>query len=93
MSERITITIETGNSAFDDGPMTEVARILRELANKMKNDGILQDARLFDHNGNSVGWVRIERLTPEPDDEDEDEEGDDDSADYDHDEEDAGSAD
>lgn len=59
MAERITITIETGNSAFDDGPMTETARILREVADRMEGDGILGNRNLFDHNGNRVGQVSI----------------------------------
>lgn len=56
----IRITIETGNAAFGDSPQecgTEVARILRDLADKLEEtdpedyDG----AKLMDYNGNKVG--------------------------------------
>lgn len=51
------ISIETGNSAFDDYPGTECARILRQLADRI--DGIGRDRDesgfLYDFNGNRVG--------------------------------------
>lgn len=71
--ERITITINTGNAAFDDEPATEIARILREIAASMERDGTpslveLQDGTFLvrDINGNKCGEVDI---APEVDDE------------------------
>jgi hypothetical protein len=62
--EVIEIRIETGNAAFEDEPATEIARILRELADAFERDGGPVDARsggatLRDVNGNTVGGVRI----------------------------------
>jgi hypothetical protein len=47
------VKISTGNAAFEDNAGTELARILRELADKLDNGettGILRD-----YNGNRVG--------------------------------------
>ena len=55
----ITIKINTENAAFeglDDG-LTEVARILKEIAGKLEN-GSTPD-KLRDLNGNTVGTVTI----------------------------------
>ena len=57
--ERITITIDMENSAFDNSPMTEVARILRKLARKAEREG-LEDAGIMDLNGNVIGDVKVE---------------------------------
>jgi hypothetical protein len=62
MAEQITITIQTGNAAFEDAPASEVARILRDLADRFENEGALDATPLRDHNGNKVGVVRIEPL-------------------------------
>lgn len=62
MSERITITVETGNAAFDDSPTEEVARILERLAQKFRDDGDLDGLPVQDTNGNTVGTVTIRRL-------------------------------
>lgn len=56
--ELITITIETGNAAFDDSPTAEIARILRDLAARFERDG-LPPSKVFDANGNSCGRVEI----------------------------------
>jgi hypothetical protein len=61
MAERITITIETGNSAFDDQPATEVARILFEIATSIQ-DGITDAIPVMDINGITVGAVKIQRM-------------------------------
>ena len=59
MAEKITITIETGNAAFEGDSGHEVARILRKLANEFENYGrVLYGRPLFDHNGNKVGSVK-----------------------------------
>lgn len=57
MAQRITLKIDTGNAAFDDaGKPQEVARILRELADRLESRACLPDAvRLFDFNGNHCG--------------------------------------
>lgn len=57
--------ISTGNAAFGEGPRDaglEVARILRELADRIEN-GIEDETSLFDVNGNCVG-----RATFDPED-------------------------
>ena len=58
MSERITITFETGNAAFDDAPASEIAAILRRLADAIEETGDLPNPR--DTNGNRVGTSTIE---------------------------------
>ncbi|HEU0197011.1 MAG TPA: hypothetical protein VFQ88_07305 [Nevskiaceae bacterium] len=60
-TKHITIKIETGNAAFDPEP-EEVARILRELADKVeKSRGVEKgdEMSLFDANGNKVGTWRV----------------------------------
>ena len=57
MSQNITITIDTSNAAFDDNQGAhEIARILRELADSYDANG-LQFHKLYDINGNPVGYV------------------------------------
>ena len=56
--ETVTITINTENAAFEDSPTGEIARILRDLAERFEQDGIPPE-KLFDINGNSVGTVTI----------------------------------
>ncbi|WCF11574.1 hypothetical protein NDS46_29960 (plasmid) [Paenibacillus thiaminolyticus] len=56
--EKITITIETCNSAFDDDVEYEVARILKSLARKL--EGEQRPEILRDANGNKVGKVEYE---------------------------------
>ena len=59
----VTIKINCDNAAFfDEGPSFEVARILRELADKQEgnphfSDGYSSDIR--DYNGNSVGYLSV----------------------------------
>lgn len=50
--------IETGNAAFDDQPATELARILRALAQKIEADPAPYIV-LRDINGNKVGECTI----------------------------------
>lgn len=55
----VKITIKTDNEAFDGvGKKYEVARILRELADKFEVYGC-EDVNLFDWNGNQVGECKI----------------------------------
>lgn len=53
--------IECDNAAFEDDPLTEVARILRTEADKMARfwDGNEWDDTLLDLNGNKVGRARV----------------------------------
>lgn len=56
MAKKFRLSIDTGNAAFEDGAAQEVARILRELADRIEGRACLPDAvRLFDINGNHVG--------------------------------------
>lgn len=56
----ITITIRTENAAFQDGNCaTEVARILRRLADHILRDLPPLAPQLYDSNGNTVGEVRL----------------------------------
>jgi hypothetical protein len=54
--EKIVITIETVNAAFEDN-QNEVSRILRELADKLESGQNPESLR--DINGNKVGTVNI----------------------------------
>jgi len=60
MSQKITITIDVGNAAFEDyNGGNEVARILRKLADQYEETGLYTFARLADVNGNQVGEAAI----------------------------------
>ena len=55
----LTVKIKTGNAAFEDGNLeTELARILRQLADKIENG--YTEGKLMDINGNSVGTYELE---------------------------------
>ncbi|USK62287.1 hypothetical protein [Peribacillus asahii] len=56
--EKVTVTIKTGNAAFEENPNMEIARILRELANNLEAD--VHPGKLRDLNGNTVGTVEYE---------------------------------
>ncbi len=57
---KLRINISCDNSAFDDDPTLEVARILRDLAVRLVNEGpMLNDFTLRDVNGNTVGEARV----------------------------------
>lgn len=60
MIDRIIITIDATNAAFDDDFAGETSRILRELADDIAG-GFTISSRLFDANGNAVGNVKYER--------------------------------
>lgn len=53
---RVTITIDTDGQAFDFTPMGELARILRQIAQDVTEDGP-QDIPVRDVNGNTVGRI------------------------------------
>jgi len=52
-----TVTIDTGNAAFDGNPAIEVSRILAQLVRQIEESGQSHSEafRLFDRNGNRVG--------------------------------------
>jgi hypothetical protein len=54
---RLTITIRTGNAAFTDDPHAELARIIREYADRL--EGGREDCALMDYNGNHVGEAKV----------------------------------
>lgn len=64
---KLTITIQCDNDAFssekggDSEPGTEVARILRELADNYQERDLLpgETANLRDINGNTVGKAKV----------------------------------
>lgn len=59
--QNITIKIETINDAFkiDGGSCAyEVARILDKLSKKMKQNGYIDDCKIRDTNGNTVGELK-----------------------------------
>jgi hypothetical protein len=56
-----TLSIETDNAAFADDPKAEIARILRETADKLETGRYVD--KLRDGNGNTVGNVMYE-VTP-----------------------------
>ena len=58
--KKITITIETDNTAFDPDPNYELARILREIAEKLNNCINPEDINIMDINGNCVGNIETE---------------------------------
>ncbi len=53
-----TITINTENDAFQDNKNAEIARILRDLAERIEAREI--PVRLMDINGNACGTVTVE---------------------------------
>ena len=53
----ITIDIQCDNAAFEDNPEQEVARILKELAERIAYG--LSDRNLKDINGNTVGNMYV----------------------------------
>lgn len=58
MGETWNIWIDASNAAFEDGPATEIARILRRLARSFEEGTAHGDSMpLFDANGNKCGAV------------------------------------
>jgi hypothetical protein len=54
--KKFTVVIQTENAAFEE-PATELARILRELADRVEG-GQLPPMTIHDSNGNRCGWVK-----------------------------------
>ena len=57
---QITITIDIDNAAFEEAGGSEVARILRELADQYDSEGFHIFETLRDANGNRVGKVELQ---------------------------------
>ncbi len=58
MIEHVRINIETGNAAFEETPASEIARILRKLADDFENSGE-PSHYIRDINGNVCGDIQI----------------------------------
>lgn len=59
--EKVTIVMETTNDAFDKEGVTEIARILRNVAYGINNGEITAPGKvILDINGNKIGKVEIE---------------------------------
>lgn len=54
------IIINMDNDAFWEEPMTEIARILRQAADKAEDRGLVGSGLVRDVNGNTVGQWSIE---------------------------------
>lgn len=68
---KLTIELEMDNAAFDENPTLELSRIMETVAGKVsrqlqREDGCICvaleiDDKLLDANGNTVGFVRLEK--------------------------------
>lgn len=58
---KIIIEIDTDNDAFQPDSTPEVARIVLDWAKGLKADEELSQTKLYDSNGNPVGWVTPQR--------------------------------
>ena len=56
--EKITIEIETTNEAFFPTVEIEAVRILKDIIHRIERDGNIQDRKIMDYNGNSVGHIK-----------------------------------
>jgi hypothetical protein len=55
---KFTLSIDCGNDAFSDAPLTEVSRILTATAKQLADNGKPQHAALRDYSGNTCGeWT------------------------------------
>lgn len=60
-TEAFFLSINMGNAAFDDAPITELARILRDLADRLESgDADYDGASILDVNGNTIGRYDFE---------------------------------
>ena len=57
--EKIIITIETDNSAFDPDPGYELARILKQVSYCLENGRNPESINIMDINGNCVGRIEV----------------------------------
>ena len=56
--KKMTITIETGNDAFEPDPSVELVRILKKLAKGLEVS--FAPAVIQDYNGNTMGRIEVE---------------------------------
>lgn len=62
MTKSFKIEIDLGNAAFEDNPEEEIARILNEVNQTLHHMGnlkTLDGKKLYDVNGNHVGYIRV----------------------------------
>lgn len=59
MTSKVTITINTEKDAFNSEPSQELARVLRELADKIEQDTEVKSRWIRDINGNIVGQLAV----------------------------------
>ncbi len=55
------VQIETGNAAFDDNEHYEIGRILIQLGRKMQREEFDEHCKLFDYNGQKVGFAELRK--------------------------------
>lgn len=62
-----TLTIRTDNDAFQDAPAMEVARILRQEADRLEDGAydVPKFRTVFDVNGNDVGRAKLDHTPSE----------------------------
>lgn len=61
------VMFSTDNAAFSDGNMCqEIARILKDLADKIEENGLIEDVvqRIRDINGARVGFAVLQDAAP-----------------------------
>lgn len=57
---KFVLNIDCGNAAFDPDPVPEVARILREVADRLESGAFPRNSvNVRDINGNTVGTFRL----------------------------------
>lgn len=54
---KVIIKINCDNSAFDENPHIEIARILEELSMQVNCNGIHEKQKIYDINGNIIGYI------------------------------------
>ena len=59
--KKVTIVIETENAAFSHFPVIEIEKILKRYMERCRSRQVMEDSRLLDHNGNTVGSVTVDR--------------------------------
>lgn len=60
MAERITICFDTRTSGFEASPATEIAGVLRRMADRIEYSGILPAPK--DRNGQVIGYTTVGEL-------------------------------
>jgi hypothetical protein len=57
---KFTMEIDMGNAAFDESPIGELERILRNLCDRLQEGEF--EGSVWDHNGNNVGDFGIKGM-------------------------------